>query len=124
LLSFFSQPLLGIRLIDDGQNAYLVSGHIVKYPDIANPQPILRLLKATKPFDATLARPFRLVPQMFFNRGPHRRLVAGSQFPEIAHSLLRQQYSVFHPGRIIARFWLYVKTKVKYVQLMVAAPSI
>ena len=62
------EPCVRFGFGDDREDLDLRFCNVIKHPDIADPEPVLRLGQAPKPLDATLADLRRLVREMELDR--------------------------------------------------------
>jgi hypothetical protein len=83
-LTLLSEPRVGVRLRHHGEDLDLLALHVVEDPQLADAEPILRVGQPPKAFDAALAHPGRLVPQMHFHRVAHLGPVASTQATQVA----------------------------------------
>jgi len=92
------EPLnrFGFRNNRKNLNGLLV--HIVKDPNIVNPQPVLGLIESPETLDTTLTRLGRIMPQMSLDLVSHRRSFVGTQSFFILRSLGSEHDLAAHSG--------------------------
>src|SRR5216110_352354 len=98
------EPFLRFGFRDDRKDLDLCFCNVIKHPDVAHAQAILRLAQPTKSLDSTLADLPGLMRQMLFERLGDARANGNRKFLEREDGLWTQHDLEGHSGQIIARF--------------------
>ena len=98
--SLFREPGLGLLLRDDGKDFDCRLRDVIENPDLVNPEPILRPIKASQALDPAPAQLGRLVAQVQLDGVPDPRLRVSSKGPQAVDGLRGQDDLERHLARL------------------------
>jgi len=102
--SFLFEPRLRFGLADDGEDFDCDFLNIIKYPNVAHAQPVLRPAHTPQTLNTAFADLRRFVTQMALKSISYLTSDVRGQFSQRFHGSRSQDYLIAHSGQRIARF--------------------